>query len=139
MTLIRWQPFRDMERLLDEDMSSLFQARLPGDGAVDVYEQDEQVIVEMNAPGFSVEMFDVSVEGDHVRIAASCEDRREDKDKRYYSQEIRRGSFERIVRLPAAVVGDKASASYRNGVLRVAVPKQQDGASGKIKVEVARD
>ena len=64
---------------------------------------------------------------------------KEEKKKHYYSKEIKRGSFERLVRLPDAVQQDKVVAKYKNGTLVVTMPKvAQESAAKKVKVEVEK-
>ena len=57
-------------------------------------------------------------------------------NKDYYRKEIRRGSFYRSVQLPTHVVGDKASAEYKNGILKINLPKAPESKVKSIKVNV---
>ena len=133
MALIRWEPFRDLEHIFDMDSRPL--QRLGWDLAVDVYDKDNTVIAEMHLPGIDPEKLDISVERDHMRISGSREEG-ETKDRNYYSREITRGSFERIVQLPTEVDGNQAEAEYKEGVLKVTVPKKGQQPASKIKVRV---
>ncbi|MCX8175538.1 MAG: Hsp20/alpha crystallin family protein [Candidatus Micrarchaeota archaeon] len=134
--LIRWRPFSDfgLERFFDED----FALPIPRGGldlATDVYEEGGNVVVKMNAPGFEAEEIDISFEGNYLKVSGQRKEEKEEKNKNYYCKEIRAGSFERMVRLPSAVKADKAEAEYRNGVLKITVPKDEP-KGGKIKVKV---
>lgn len=135
MALIRWEPWRDLERFFDTDMMRPL-GSLSWDLAVDVFEEEGNVIAEMNLPGIDPDKLDISVEGDRLRISGSREEKEEKKDKNYYSREISRGSFERAVQLPAEVEGGRTEASYEKGVLRVVMPKKEERPSEKIKVRV---
>ncbi|MDP3794905.1 MAG: Hsp20/alpha crystallin family protein [bacterium] len=137
MALIPWQPFRDLERFWDEDFVPFFPAlrmRLP---AVDVSETENEVTVEMEAPGIDPKEIDLSVKGNQLYIRGSAGEEREDRGKSYYRKEIRRGMFERSVLLPADVKGDEADASYRDGVLKITLPKDEKAKSKKIEVKVS--
>ena len=136
MSLIRWEPFGDIERFFDAEWPRLDRRGFGLDLAVDVYEDKGKVVAEMQLPGVDPAKLDVSVEGDYLKVAGSREEEKEDKGKNYYSKEIRRGSFERVVRLPKPVVADKAEASYEKGVLKVSMPVKEAGAKGGIKVKV---
>jgi len=105
--------------------------------AVDVYEEGKNIVAEMQLPGIDPEKVNISVEDGYLVVSGSREEEKEKKEKHYYSKEIRRGSFERAVRLPSAVVADKAEATYENGVLKVTVPKKEE-QKGKVHVKVAK-
>lgn len=135
MALIKWEPFGDIDRLLED--FPVF-PKQGFDLAVDVYEKNGKIIAEMNLPGIDPEKIGVSVEDNYLRVAGSREESKEEKQKRYYSKEIRRGSFERIVRLPAAVERNKVSADYKNGMLTITMPKKSPSNAGKVKVQVAK-
>jgi HSP20 family protein len=126
-----------MEQFFSEDFPffPLMQG-MSGDLAADVFEKDNNVIVEMNLPGIDPEKVEISVQDNYMRIAGSREEKQETKDKHYVSKEIRRGSFERIVRLPAAVEDKEANAEYDHGVLRVTIPKKKAVKPETIKIQV---
>lgn len=107
-----------------------------GDLAMDVYEEGNNVVAEMSLPGIDPEKIEVKVEGNYLRVYGAREETKEDKKKNYYSKEIRRGSFERAVRLPENVDEKNIKAEYKKGELKVVMPKLAIKESGKIKVEV---
>ncbi len=136
MSLIKWEPFfGDIDRFF-EDLPAPAGSKFGWDLAIDVYEKDNKVIAEMNLPGIDPERLNVSVEDNYLRISGSREESKEEKDKHYYSKEIRRGSFERAVRLPSVVEKDKVDAEYANGMLRVTMPKLTKPVSESVKVRV---
>ena len=106
--------------------------------AVDIFEEKENIIAEMNIPGIDPEKIDVSVENGYLRIRGSREEEKETKEKHYYSREIKHGSFERIVHLPQDVVKEKVAADYKDGVLRVTLPKVAGARAGKVKINVKK-
>jgi HSP20 family protein len=132
MAMIKWDPFRDFDRFFEEDLLA-FPLR-GGDMATDVFEKGNTVMVEMNIPGIDPDTFEISVEDNHLVVSGKREEERETRDKDYYSKQIRRGHFQRVVPLPTAVEGSKASADYDNGVLRIALPKKSSGSGNKVKV-----
>jgi HSP20 family protein len=139
MAIIRWEPFHEMNRFFDDDffpVPNMFRAGW--DLAVDVYEEGGSVVAEMNLPGIDPDNIEVTVEDDFLKISGSREEKKEEKNKEYFSREIKRGSFERVVRLPATVKGDVAEAEYCDGVLRVVVPKKEEAKPKKISVKKAK-
>ncbi len=133
MAIIRWRPFGEIDKLFEEmNLPSQISKEL----ATDVFEQNGNVIVEMNVAGINPDKVDISVEGEHLRITGTREEAHETKDRDYYAKEIRRGSFERIIHLPTAVNREKTRAEVDNGVLKITLPKlNQKGEAHKIKVE----
>lgn len=139
MTLIKWEPFGDIERFFGDFPSFPKLEKIGWDLAVDVFEKDNSIIAEMNLPGIDPDKIDISVEDNYLRISGSREDSKEEKKKHYYSKEIRRGSFERLVRLPDAVEKDKVKAEYKNGNLMITLPKAAASLkAGKVKVQVKK-
>lgn len=136
MALIKWEPFSgDIDRFF-EDFPTFPKPNF--DLAVDVYEKGNDVIAEMNLPGIDPDKINISVEDNYLRISGSREESKEEKKKHYYSKEIRRGSFERIVRLPDAVQKNKVKAECRNGELVITLPKVAAAKAGKVKVRVKK-
>lgn len=137
MSLIKWEPFDDFDRIF-RDVGSLVPAQsVRGfDLAADVYEDEKSVTVEMNLPGLKGDDIDVEVEADHVRISGRREEIQEKKEKSHYSKEIRRGSFERVMSLPSPVVTSGVEAKYKDGVLKVIMQKREKNEESKVKVNV---
>lgn len=102
--------------------------------AVDVYEKDNQVIVETPLPGIDADNLKITIENDVLSIAGSSEKTSEVDEKNYYRKEVRYGSFHRAVALPCAVDGDQADAQYKNGLLTVSIPKAAAATKKTIKV-----
>lgn len=139
--LIKWTPF--MEEPFEE-FDKLFNAVAPVGGvrgfvpAVDVYETKDAVVVETPLAGIDPEKVDVSIENDMLTVKGEQEQKSEVEEKNYYRKEVRAGSFYRTVALPTHVVGDKASASYENGILTISVPKAPEAKAKTVKVKVVR-
>ena len=130
-----------MEEPFDE-FDSLMKSMMPTGAsrgfvpAVDVYETKDAVVVETPLAGVDPEHVDVSIENDILTIKGHEEQKSEVEEKNYYRKEVRTGSFYRSVALPTHVVGDKASASYENGVLKISVPKAPETKAKTIQVKV---
>lgn len=139
MAIIKWDPFGDFERFFGEDFSPMPMPKIGWDLATDVYEEDNNVVAEMNIPGIDSQKIDISIKDGYLRVSGSREEEKEKKRKDYYSKEIRRGSFERVVKLPAEVDESKTKAEHKDGVLRIVMPKiSKEKPSRKIKVETKR-
>jgi len=137
MSLIKWTPFlesfEEMDKMLTNNNSQA--GYVP---AIDMYEDEDNVIIEAQLAGIDPEKVSVSVENDNLCIKGESEKRSEVDDKNYYRKEIRRGSFYRSIQLPTHVNGDKAEAVAEDGVLKIAVPKLKKTKAKTIKIETRK-
>lgn len=133
MRIVKWSPM--MPQMMPRDFDNMF-ADFGGDisPAVDVYEKDNNVVVEAPLPGINPDKVQVAVENDVLSIEGSVEKSTEVDEKNYYRKEVRSGSFHRAVALPSSVDGDKAVADYKNGVLTVTIPKAAQAVKKTIKI-----
>lgn len=92
---------------------------------VDVIDRDDQILIRAEIPGVEKKDLEVSVTDDEVTIRG--EKKREEKEEKgdYYRCEIERGEFVRTLALPAGVDGSKAKATFKEGVLELALPKTE--------------
>lgn len=121
MSLIRWAPLDDVERLFGH-LGELSHARVGFDLAVDVYEEEGHVIAEMHIPGVDAKKLDIEVDGELLKISGAREEKKEQKQKNFFSREIKHGSFERVITLPKKVLSENTRASYVDGILKVSMP-----------------
>lgn len=137
MNLVKWEPFKEFERFFDNDFLPFFpQTKIGWDLAVDVYEEKGNVIAEMNLPGIDPKEIEISFLNGYLKIAGKREEEKETKDKNYFFKEIKRGTFERKVELPTKVKADKAEATFKNGMLKIVIPKMLEETIGKINIKV---
>lgn len=139
MSLMRWEPFQDIEKFFEKDfpfMPMVPAPKLGWDMAVDLYEHKGNLIAEMNLPGIDPEKVEVTFQNDTLKIVGKREDEKEIKDKTFFFKEIRRGEFERIVTLPEKVKSEKMEAHYHNGVLKIMMPLVETRSPEKIKVKI---
>lgn len=133
MALIRWKPLGDIDKFLEE--MHLLPGQFGKDLATDVFEENGNVIVEMHVAGINPDKVDITVEGDHLKVTGSREEEHETEERDYYAKEIKRGSFERIIHLPAPVNRAQTRAEIHEGVLKITLPKMSEQEGHKVKVE----
>jgi HSP20 family protein len=107
--------------------------------AVNLYETDKELILEVEAPGFEPKDIEVSLENQNLYLKGRTTKKEEEKGKNYWRKEIKRESFERIIRLPVPVDEKKVEAVFKNGILKVVMPKISQEKEKKIKVEVKEE
>ena len=134
MPIIKWRPmfdpFMDMDKFF-EDMPMASAGFVP---ALDVYQDADNVIIETPLPGVDPKDVNISVENDVLTIEGSSEKKSEVDEKNYYRKEIRSGSFHRAVALPAAGNGEGANAEYKDGILKITIPKEERAKPKQIKI-----
>jgi HSP20 family protein len=103
---------------------------------VDVTETDKDVKVCAEIPGVEAKDIDVSVEDGTLTIRGEKKYEREENEKGQYRMERSYGSFERAIPLPVEVDEAKAKAEFKNGVLRLTLPKRPGAQSRRKKIPV---
>lgn len=114
-------------------------ATLMADGmpAVDMEEDDSEIRVTAEMPGLEKEDFKVEVLGDRLVIRGEKKAEREKREAGYFYSERSYGSFSRSLQLPAEVEVEKAKAEYKNGVLKLRLPKSETAKAKQIKVSLS--
>ena len=145
-------PFEDMERMFEHMMSSNYPtgwlhplrmdwpSRLTLEGntpKVDVIDRENDILVRAEVPGVKKEDIEVTMTDDLVTIRGTAQEEEKREEGDYYYCETSRGEFSRSITLPAHVDGNKAKASYRDGVLELTLPKLQSAKRHKIDIASA--
>jgi HSP20 family protein len=138
MSLIKWEPLNEFDRLLDNRLFPTLIKSFDFDLSVDVYEEKGNVVAKMSLPGLKPDDVDIIIEDDTLTVSGHREEEKEVKDKTYYCKEIRRGSFSRSTKLPKMVEVNKTEAKFEDGMLTVTVPAIK-GAKGKaVKIKISK-
>ena len=135
--LIKWDPFKDLENFLSEDfmMPALFPTIKLSSIPVDIYEKDNKLFIEVGLPGLSKNDIKLIFKDNYLIIRGIKEEKKEEKEENYYRKEIRRGKFERIVRLPYEVNEKEAKAEFNNGILKISFPLAKGEEEREIKID----
>ena len=98
----------------------------------DIYEKDGDYHIEMDVPGFDKKEIKIEAKNDYLTITAekNNEVKEEDKEKNYIHRERSYGKFQRSFYLQD-LDGDKVSAEFNNGVLKIVVPKKDENEDKK--------
>jgi HSP20 family protein len=147
MNIVKYDPFRELRSLHDE-LSRVFVDPFTGSGeeitrgvwspSVDVFENDDKIVLEAELPGMKADEVDVSIENNVVTIKGERKfEKKEEKDN-YHRIERSYGSFTRSFTLPRTVTGDEASADFENGVLKITLPKREEARARKIEISGKR-
>ena len=132
-TLVRFDPFR-LARDLDTRLRVDRAAWLP---RVDLVDQETGWLVRVETPGMDPEAVDVEVEGNTLTISGSRSFTNEENDDSYLRKEIFEGTFRRTIRLPESAEASEISASSRDGLLEIVVPRKPEELPKRVQIEVS--
>lgn len=143
--LKKWDPFRELLSLRD-DMDRLFNTFFGRSlveetkgvwvPVVDIEEDNENFIVNAELPGLNKDDIKLSVRGNLLTISGDRKQETETKTKTYHRVERLYGKFSRTISLPSEVDVNKIKAVYKEGVLRITLPKPETMKPKEIEVEI---
>lgn len=119
----------------DDDSNSLL-ATSDWSPAVDITEDDKEYLITADLPQISKDDVKVVVENGSLIIKGERRHEVEHKDKKVHRIERRYGSFYRSFTLPDDADGNRVSANFKDGVLRVTLPKSEEKKPRQIEVQV---
>jgi HSP20 family protein len=94
--------------------------------AVNISEDDNGFTIEVAAPGLEKKNFKIDLDNDLLTIASVMEDKKDEMNGNYTRREFRYNNFSRSFNLPETVDAENISASHKNGILNVSVPKREE-------------
>jgi HSP20 family protein len=104
--------------------------------AIDIHETKKDIVVTMDIPAIDPKEVSITVVDDKLTVKGERKREAEVKEEDFYKNERLCGSFQRTVQLPTEVEGDRAKATYKDGVLKVVVPKSRKAVPKEIRIEV---
>jgi HSP20 family protein len=137
-----WNTFREMERMF-RGFFGVPMARGPRlwrelaeyRPEVDLRETDKELVLSATVPGMGKEDIDIDVTGDSVTISGERKTEEEKPGERYHFRQQSYGSFCLSYSLPVEVRPEEVKAHYKNGVLEIVMPKAEEAAKHKVRVE----
>ena len=101
---------------------------------VDVYDNDDSIVIKAELPGIDKEGIEIDVKDRVLTLKGERSSESEVKDDNYYRRERSFGRFERAFTLPADVDPDKIKADYKDGVLKIDIPKPEEKKPRQITI-----
>ncbi len=143
----KWDPFGEIFSLRDE-IDRLFEDYFGKTSdrrdesfwypAMDISETEEGYLVEMDVPGIPKENIKISVKDNQLTITGErkSEKKEEDKDRTYHRIERYYGKFQRTIALPNEIDIEKIKADYKDGVLKITLPRSEKSKPKEIKIDI---
>jgi HSP20 family protein len=138
-TIVKWSPLRDLD-LMERDMRRFFEgfgwtpATVP---AADVYETDDEFVVELEVPGYEEKELGIEVSDHVLTVKGEREEVRQETEKSFRLHERLEKQFERRFELPPEVDTAKLTATFRGGVLEVRAMKAKELPPTKVPIAEA--
>ncbi|MEA3279244.1 MAG: Hsp20/alpha crystallin family protein [Thermodesulfobacteriota bacterium] len=147
MTIVRWDPFRNVSTLQDRInrmFNEAFTRKEFDDDAsigswspaVDIYNTDDALIVKAELAGIPKENVSIDVKDNILTIKGERSVDKEVKEENYYRRERSFGSFQRSFTLPAAINPDNIKAVYKDGILEIEIPKPEEKKPKQVTIDV---
>lgn len=118
-----------------EEQKDFLQEESEGQLTIDVYQTDEEIVVESTVAGVEPDDIDIDISSESVTIRGERSKAETVSEENYLYQECYWGKFSRSIILPQEVDPDKAKAEFKNGILRIRLPKIAKGKMRKLKVK----
>jgi HSP20 family protein len=109
--------------LFDLTNTSFMNSTLP---AVNIHESKDEYLVEVAAPGMNKEDFKIELENNFLVVSSEKEEKKEEEGKEYTRKEFSYQSFKRSFSLPKTIEESKIQATYKDGVLKISLPKKEE-------------
>ncbi len=146
--LATWNPFRELDEVQNR-LGSFFGGRFPrfedGNGGlkladwspqVDITEDDKEYLIKADLPEMKKDEIKVNVENGVLTVSGERKTEKEEKNKKFHRIERSYGTFQRSFALPDDADGTKVKAEFKEGVLRVHLPKHPVAKPKAIEVKV---
>lgn len=127
------RPLLEMGKEKSKDLAKYWDFRMP---VADIKETENSVIASFEIPGADKNNIDLNVTENKIEVKVEKKAEREVKKKGFYSYEAKAHQFYRALPLPTEVIPDKAEATYKDGILKVEIPKVKKIEHKKKKIEV---
>ncbi len=135
-----WQEMDRLQREMNRMLRSPLDVRLhtaPSFPAMNIWANEDGQVITAEIPGVEPEDLDISVTGEILTLSGSRKQEKVGDEIRYHRQERGYGRFKRSIQLPYPVQNDKIEASFKNGVLKITLPRALQDKPRKITVKSA--
>jgi HSP20 family protein len=123
--------FEEFEKMMNGYEKDTF-----GKMNLDVYETDEAAFIEAELPGVKKEDININVEDGVLTISAEKNVEEEQKGRKYYTKEIKHGSFKRSFEIPEYLNDEEIKAKFDEGILKIEIPRKEEEVKKNKKIDI---
>ncbi|TGG88669.1 Hsp20/alpha crystallin family protein [Geotoga petraea] len=124
--------FEDFEKMMKGYEKDTF-----GKMSLDVYETDEAAFIEAELPGVKKDDININVEDGVLTISAEKNvEEEEQKGRKYYTKEIKHGSFKRSFEIPEYLNDEEIKAKFDKGILKIEIPRKEEEVKKNKKIDI---
>lgn len=146
MELVKWNPMKDVFSLrhrINSMFDDFFYPTSRGDSdwslsswdpRVDIYDDKDSIVIKAELPGVDKKNIKVDVKDRVLTLSGERSADKEVKEDNFYRRERSYGRFERSLTLPGEIDPNKIRADYKDGVLKIEVPKPEEQRSKQITI-----
>lgn len=145
MTLIRWNPWQDMNdmqrqfnRLFNEDLvpTAVWERDIIRVPAAEIEETEQAINLKLELPGIEAKDLDVQVTQNAVSISGERKSETKTEKDGAIRSEFQYGKFQRVIPLPARIQNTNVTADYKDGILHLTLPKTEQEKNKVVKVSL---
>ena len=148
MAIVRWNPLDDIvsfQRRMNKLFEDTFLVKRHPDEefgagiwspAVDIYETESDIVLKAELPEVDQKDIEIKIDENVLTLKGERRFEKETKEENYHRMERFYGSFSRSFTLPSGIEQEKIKAQYKDGVLKITMPKKAETKSKKITVEI---
>lgn len=148
MTIVRWDPFRNMttlqdriNRIFDETASrsqdyDVEVSQCDWRPVVDIYDSEKAIVINAELPGVTKDTITLDVKENILTLKGERKSDEVVRKENYYRMERCFGTFERAFTLPSTVDPAKITANFKDGILKIEIPKAEEKKPKQITINV---
>lgn len=147
MVLIRWRPFQEIE-ILHRQMDRIFDEIFGGSSYnlpalqkpnIELRDTNDSLILRAEIAGVDGKDLEVHVARQAILIKGEIRYTNHSNERGFYHTEFQYGKFQRVINLPVPVKNEQVNAEFKNGILTLILPKDQDTKSKVVKINFGDD
>ncbi|MBF2066523.1 MAG: Hsp20/alpha crystallin family protein [Calothrix sp. C42_A2020_038] len=146
MALIRWRPFQEIE-ILHRQMDRIFDQIFSGGSSyyfpalqkpnIELRDTNNSLILRAEIPGIDGKDLEVQIARQAVLITGEIRYNNLSNERGFYHTEFQYGKFQRVINLPVPIKNEQVNAEFKNGILTLILPKDEDAKSQVVKLNFA--
>lgn len=145
MAIVHWASIPEIDKL-ERQMNRLFDDTIFGDltnnnnllqsPAIEIEENEESLILKLEAPGMDKKDLDIEVTKNSVTISGERKQEQKNEENGITRSEFRYGKFERVIPLQVHINNNNVNAEYQDGILKLTLPKAEEEKNKVVKVNL---